>query len=211
MDLKLVKKVNQLMKAMGLHPIFPKKNLSKPATHFEKHEYLLKNFKIERVNQVWQSDITYLKVNGCNVYLVGIIDVYSRKLLSWRLSNSMSKEFCIEALEDACFQYGTPDIFNTDQGSQFTSFEFQRRLKSRNIQLSMVGKGRATDNIYIERFWRTLKYEEIFLKEYNDLKNCKESVRNYIFFYNEKRLHQSLSYQSPNEIYFKELEKSNVI
>lgn len=204
------KKVNHLMKEMGLHPIFPKKNLSKAASYFEKYEYLLRNLNIERVNQVWQSDLTYLKVNGCNVYLVGIIDVFSRKLLSWRLSNSLSKEFCIEALEDACFQYGTPEIFNTDQGSQFTSIDFQKSLTSKNIKLSMVGKGRATDNIYIERFWRTLKYEEIFLKEYLNLKDCKNSVRNYLSFYNERRLHQSLDYQTPNEVYFKKMEKSNV-
>jgi putative transposase len=177
------KRVLKLMKELNLTAIFPKKNLSKPAATFEKYPYLLKDLEIKRINQVWQTDITYLKVNGSNVYLVGIIDAYSRKALSWNLSNTMDKYFCIETLENSINKYGKPEIFNSDQGSQFTSKKFQNVLKDNNIKISMVSKGRATDNIYIERLWRSLKYEEIYLKEYCTLTDCKKSVNRYFEFY----------------------------
>ncbi len=202
-------KVNRLMKEMGIQAIYPKKNLSKPAASFTKYPYLLKGIKIERINQVWESDITYLKINGSNVYLVAIIDVFSRKVLSWNLSNSLAKYSVIEALEVALLKYESPEKFNTDQGSQFTSTEFQRKLKDHNIKISMVGKGRATDNIYIERLWRSLKYEEIYLKDYTSVKDCKISIKKYFDFYNKHRFHQSLEYQTPDEIYYQKKSNSN--
>lgn len=203
------KRVCRLMKELNLRAIYPKKNLSKPAAAFEKYPYLLKGLDVSRINQVWQTDITYLKVNGSNIYLVAIIDVYSRKVLSWSLSNTMDKFFCIETLENAINKFGKPEIFNSDQGSQFTSKKFQNILKKNNIKISMVSKGRATDNIYIERFWRSLKYEEIYLKEYCSLKECKKSVKKYFNFYNKERFHQSLEYATPDEIFFKYFEKKN--
>jgi len=195
------KRVLRLMNEMGLKTIYPKKNLSKPAASFEKYPYLLRGLSIDRINQVWETDITYLKLNGSNVYLIAVIDVFSRKVLSWRISNSMSKQFCIDALNEAIMVFGAPEIFNTDQGSQFTSKKFQDILIKNGIKISMVGKGRATDNIYIERLWRSLKYEEIYLREYCSLKECKLSIKRYFEFYNEDRFHQSLKYKTPNEIY----------
>ncbi len=196
------KRILRLMKEMGLKTIYPKKNLSIPAANFEKYPYLLKGLNITRINQVWETDITYLKINGSNIYLIAVIDVFSRKVLSWRISNSMSKQFCLDVLTEAIMIYGAPEIFNTDQGSQFTSKKFQELLTENNIKISMVGKGRATDNIYIERLWRSLKYEEVYLREYRSLKSCKASVKRYFKFYNEDRFHQSLNYKIPNEIYY---------
>jgi len=204
------KRVLRLMKELGLKPIYPKKNLSKASSEFQKYPYLLKNITIDRINQVWETDITYLKLNGRNIYLVAIIDVFSRRMLSFAISNSIDKNFCIETLSKALIKYGKPEIFNTDQGSQFTSNSFQGILKKHEIKISMVGKGRATDNIYIERLWRTLKYEEIYLKDYRTVKECRDSVKNYFDFYNRERFHQSLGYATPDEIYFRNLEKRKI-
>jgi len=196
------KRVLRLMNAMGLKTVYPKKNLSIPATSFKKYPYLLKGLEINRINQVWETDITYLKLNGSNIYLVAVIDVFSRKVLSWRVSNTMSKQFCLDVLTEAIMIFGSPEIFNTDQGSQFTSKQFQEILHENDIKISMVGKGRATDNIYIERLWRSLKYEEIYLREYLSVKECKLSIKKYFEFYNEERFHQSLKYKTPNEVYY---------
>ena len=195
-------KVLKLKNELGLNTIYPKKNLSKASKKNQKYPYLLKGIKIKRINQVWETDITYLKLNGSHVYLVAIIDVFSRKVMSYSISNSMTKQFCIDTLESAILQYGKPDIFNTDQGAQFTSNAFLDRLRRNNIKISMVGKGRATDNIYIERLWRSLKYEEIYLKDYRDLSECKKSVKKYFEFYNQQRFHQSLNYLTPDEIFY---------
>lgn len=201
------KRVLRIMQKLGLHAIYPKKpNLSKAVKEHKKYPYLLRGLKIERVNQVWEADITYIKVKGSTVYLVAIIDVYSRKILSFRLSNTMDRSFCIAALNEALLRYGSPEIFNTDQGSQFTSNEFLEILEKRkDIKISMDSKGRALDNIYIERVWRSLKYENIYLNDYKDMKECKEGIKRYFEFYNRQRWHQGIGYRTPNEVYFEGL------
>lgn len=189
------------MKKMGLRAIYPKKNLSKPRKGHKIYPYLLRNKIIALPNQVWATDVTYIKVNGSFVYLAAVLDLYSRKVLSWRVSNTMDTHFCVEALEEAIELYGVPGIFNTDQGSQFTSDAFTSVLLKHGIEISMDGKGRALDNIYVERLWRTLKYEEIYLNYYEDVKELKIAVNKYFKFYNSERFHQSLDYETPNEIY----------
>ena len=196
------KQVKRIMKKIGLRAICPKKNLSKPGKGHKKYPYLLRNKKIFLPNQVWATDITYIKVAGSTVYLIAIIDLFSRKILSWRISNTMDIHFCIDVLEEAIGKYGMPAIFNTDQGSQFTSPKFTDILESYNIRISMDGKGRAIDNIYIERFWRSLKYEDIYLNDYQNMEELKEGLNKYFFFYNEERFHQSLDYETPDEIYY---------
>lgn len=196
------KQVRRLMNKAGLKAIYPKRNLSKARKDHKKYPYLLRNKRISFPNQVWATDITYLKLNGASVYLVAILDLFSRKVLSWRISNTMDVTFCIDALEEAIMLYGVPAIFNTDQGSQFTSEAFTSVLESHKIQISMDGRGRALDNIFVERLWRTLKYEEIYLKSYDSMIELHESVSRYFDFYNEERFHQSLDYNTPDEIYY---------
>jgi putative transposase len=169
----------------------------------KKYPYLLRGYKAKYPNQVWATDITYIKVNGANVYLCAIIDLYSRKVLSWRLSNTMEKEFCISACEEALALYGIPAIFNSDQGSQFTSENFVKMLEDKKVRISMDGKGRALDNVFIERFWSTLKQEEIKYHRYEFMEELKEGIKRYIKFYNEARIHQSLDYATPDEFYYK--------
>ncbi|MFV1976583.1 MAG: IS3 family transposase, partial [Candidatus Scalindua sp.] len=192
----------------GLRAIFPGKCLSKPSKLHKKYPYLLKGMKIWLPNQVWATDITYVSLAGGHVYLVSIIDLYSRKILSWSLSNTLDAEFCVTALQEAISNYGTPAIFNTDQGSQFTSDAFIEVLQAHHIRISMDGVGRALDNVYIERFWRSLKYEEIYLNDYQSMGELKDALKRYFMFYNEERFHESLDYLTPDEIYnskFKEL------
>ncbi|MDP6496132.1 MAG: IS3 family transposase, partial [Dehalococcoidia bacterium] len=165
------------------------------------YPYLLRDVVVERPQQVWSSDITYVPVRHGYLYLVAVMDWYSRHVLSWRLSNSMDVEFCLEALDDALEQ-GTPDIFNTDQGSQFTSERFLKVLEDRQIQISMDGKGRALDNAFIERLWRSVKYEEVYLHEYESVIEAVEGLREYFRFYNQERFHQSLAYRHPAELYY---------
>lgn len=196
------KQTRRLMKSMGLQAIYPKPNLSKPRKEHKKYPYQLRNKKICFPNQVWATDITYIKINGSYVYLIAIIDLYSRKVLTWRLSNTIDAHFCVEALEEAILQYGIPAIFNTDQGSQFTSDAFIYVLQKNKIMISMDGKGRALDNIYVERLWRSLKYEDIYLNSYKNMKDLKEGIKKYFYFYNEERFHQSLNYDTPDEIYY---------
>ena len=197
------KKVLSLMKELGIRALLPKRNLSRPNKKNRKYPYLLKGLKVERPNQVWVSDITYIRIgNKGYAYLVGIMDLYSRKLLSWRLSNSLSVNFLEECFLEAVSKYGFPEIFNSDQGSQYTSERFTKLLESYKVLISMGGKGRALDNIYIERFWKTLKYEDIYLNYYETLLKCRQGVDSYIKLYNSLRVHQSLDYLTPDEKYF---------
>jgi putative transposase len=196
------KQIRRIMKKAGLQAIYPKKRLSKPIKWHIKYPYLLRNKKIWLPNQVWATDITYIKLKGGTVYLAAIIDLYSRKILSWRISNTMDASFCIEALEDAIKEYGVPAIFNTDQGSQFTSDAFIDVLNKHLIAISMDGVKRFVDNIYVERFWRSLKYEEIYLNEYESVTMLKEGIRKYVIFFNTERFHQSLDYETPDEKYY---------
>lgn len=194
------KRVQRLMRQMGLAGICPKKNISKSTEEHKKYPYLLRGVEIEKCNQVWSSDITYIKVVGGFMYLTAVIDWHSRYVLSWRLSNSLEGSFCIEAVEEA-LEKGIPDIFNTDQGVQYTSEGFIALIEGRGIKVSMDGKGRALDNIFIERLWRTVKYEEIYLKEYKDVRELRTNLQKYFQFYNRERPHQSLNYETPESVY----------
>ncbi len=197
------KRVLRLMQEIGIQAIYPKPNLSKPCSEHKKYPYLLRGLEVKRPNHVWAIDITYIKLPGGYIYLTAIIDLYSRKTLSWKISNTLDVDFCVEVLEEAINRYGKPEIFNSDQGSQFTSNAFLKNLEKRKIKISMDGKGRAIDNIYIERLWRSLKYEDIYIREYNTIKECVEGVDRYFNFYNSERFHQSLNYETPDEIYFR--------
>lgn len=195
------KQVRRIMRKAGLRAIYPGKRTSLPAKGHQKYPYLLKDKPLWLPNQAWATDITYIKLSGGFAYLVAIIDLYSRKVLSWRVSNTMDAEFCVAALEDAIARYGVPAIFNTDQGSQFTSDAFISVLERHGIRISMDGKNRALDNILVERFWRSLKYEDIYLREYQTLADLKAGLRRYFEFYNSERFHQSLDYATPDEVY----------
>jgi putative transposase len=194
-------KMRRLMQEMGLEAIYPKPNLSVGNKQHKKYPYLLKDLLIERPGQVWSEDITYIRLEKGFGYLTAIIDWFSRYVLSWRLSNLLDTDFCIETLEEALGK-GRPEIFNTDQGVQFTSGEFTRLLEKQGIAISMDGKGRALDNIFVERLWRSVKYEEVYLKDYRTMKEAEEGLRGYFEFYNLKRPHQSLNYKKPYEAYF---------
>jgi len=202
--------VETLMRKMGLEAVYPKPNLSKPNPEHKIYTYLLRGLKIERVNQVWSTDITYIRMGQGFAYLVAIMDWHSRSVLSWRLSNTLEADFCVEALEEAFLKYGKPEIFNTDQGSQFTSEKFISKLVDKKVSISMDGRGRAYDNIFIERLWRTVKYEDIYLKGYANIKETREGLKEYFEFYNEERPHQSLGYKAPAEIYRKEEKAASI-
>ena len=190
------------MLKMGMNALYPKANLSK-ANHVHKvYPYLLRGLAIERPNQVWCADITYIPMKKGFLYLVAVMDWYSRKVLSWRTSNTMDAGFCVAALREALAKYGTPEIFNTDQGSQFTSEAFTGLLKEKHIQISMDGKGRWMDNVFIERLWRSLKYEEVYLKAYDTIDKANEGIRDWMTFYNHRRKHQGLENQTPNTVYY---------
>lgn len=189
------------MRVMGIQAIYPKPNLSRPNKGHTKYPYLLRGLDIVRPNQVWATDITYIRLIGGWLYLVVVMDWYSRYIVSWQLSENLGTGFCIEAMEEALHR-GRPDIQNMDQGSQFTSNGYQKILLENGIQISMDGRGRAFDNIFTERFWRTVKYEEVYIKDYQTLREARESLTKYIQFYNEKRLHQSLNYQTPAEVHY---------
>ena len=195
-------KVRKLMRLLGIGAIYPTKRLSIANVQHKKYPYLLRGMLIARVNQVWSTDITYVRIKGGYVYLTAIIDWYSRFVLAWRISTTMDSRFCVEALNEALEKYGTPEIFNTDQGSQFTSTEFTSILESHGIKISMDGKGRALDNIFVERLWRTVKQEDIYLKEYTSVSECKKGLEQYFLRYNARREHSSLEYNYPGEIYF---------
>ncbi len=195
------KRVQRLMGIMGIEAIYPKKNLSKPSPGCKIYPYLLRDRKITRVNEVWGTDITYIRMRHGWVYLVAIMDWASRYVLSWEISTTLEADFCIRAL-DRALSITDPEIFNSDQGGQFTSIAFSKCLEERNIQISMDGRGRATDNVFTERLWRSVKYEEVYLNDYATVNEAKESIGNYMDFYNQERPHQSLDYQTPAEVYF---------
>ena len=195
------KRVQRLMKLMNIQAAYPKPNLSKNRQEHKIYPYLLKGVKIDRPNFVWSTDITYIPVRQGFLYLAAIIDWYSRYVFSWRLSNTLDVTFCIDALEEA-LEKGCPEIFNSDQGSQFTSNEFTERLLSKEIKISMDGRGRVFDNIFIERLWRTVKYEDIYLKGYETGKDVKEGLSAYFPFYNNERFHQALGYRTPKEVHY---------
>lgn len=194
------KRVRRLMQAMGLRAVYRRPKTSKPAPGHKVYPYLLRELKITRPNQVWAADITYIPMARGFLYLVAIIDWFSRYVLSWRLSNTLDAGFCIEALEEA-LRKGRPEIFNTDQGAQFTSEAFTGLLESHGIRISMDGKGSYNDNLFIERLWRTVKYEEVYLKAYQDGKDARISLGGYFRFYNTERPHQSLGYLTPSVVF----------
>ena len=195
------KRVRRLMRLLGLAAIYQRPNTSKPAVAHKVYPYLLGRVAIERVNQVWCSDVTYIPMAKGFLYLVVIMDWVSRAVLAWRLSNTLGAEFCVEALEEALVRYGRPEIFNTDQGSQFTSDDFTGTLKRHGVMISMDGKGRCMDNIFVERLWRSLKYEKVYLNAYATVAEAKTGIGAWLRFYNEERQHQSLGYRTPRQIY----------
>lgn len=194
------KRVQRLMRLMGLAAIYPKPKLSLPGQGHKVFPYLLRDVKIERVNQVWSTDITYIGLPGGFMYLAAIIDWYSRYVIAWRLSNTLDGLFCLQLLEEALI-VGTPEVFNTDQGVQFTALAFTRLLLAAGVAVSMDGKGRCLDNVFVERLWRTLKYEDIYLKGYETVPQLETGLGQYFPFYNEERLHQSLDYRTPAVVY----------
>ena len=195
------KRVQRLMQKMGIMSVSPKPNTSLRNKAHTIYPYLLRHLTIDRANQAWCTDITYIKLQGGFVYLVAIMDWYSRKVLSWELSNTMESDFCISALQRAIRRYGSPEIFNTDQGSQFTSRAFTDVLKQHEIKISMDGKGRWMDNIFIERLWRSVKYEDIYIKEYKSVEELRLGLGQYFQYYNYERTHQSHGSSTPTEIY----------
>jgi len=194
-------RVRRLMRLMGLMAIYPKPNVSKRHPEHKIYPYLLRDVTIERVNQVWSADITYVRLIAGFLYLVAILDWFSRYVLSWSLSNTLDSLFCVEVLERA-LRIAKPQVFNTDQGSQFTSRDFTSRLEQAGVAISMDGRGRVFDNIFSERLWRTVKYEEVYLNEYRDGRQAVDGLGRYFDFYNNRRLHQSLDYRTPAEVYF---------
>jgi putative transposase len=193
--------VATLMKKMGLEAIYRRPNTSKPAPGHKVYPYLLRNLPVVRPNQVWAMDITYIPMSRGFVYLAAVVDWFSRKVLAWTLSITLSADFCIEALEEALSRHGRPDIFNTDQGSQFTSAEFIKVLKAAEIAISMDGKGAWRDNVFVERLWRTVKYEEVYLRAYASVSEAHASIGRYLGFYNGRRPHSSLGGQTPDQAY----------
>lgn len=194
------KRVSRLMGVMGLEAIYPKRNLSKPAPGHKIYPYLLRDVEIVRPDQVWSTDITYIRMRGGFLYLVAVIDWFSRYVLSWELSNTMTAEFCVAALERA-LRCGRPEVFNSDQGSQFTSDDFTKVVLDSGAKMSMDGRGRALDNVFVERLWRSVKYEEVYLKDYDTVPVAIQSLAAYFRFYNTLRLHQSLDYKTPEAVY----------
>jgi putative transposase len=195
------KRVVRLMQKLGLEAIYPQPSTSHPASGHHLYPYLLREVVVERVNQVWSTDITYIRLHGGWVYLVAIMDWFSRYVVAWGLSNSLDTDFCVAALERALGP-ARPEIFNSDQGSQFTSQAFTGRLEAAGVQISMDGRGRYLDNIFVERLWRTIKYEEVYLKDYETVAMARHSLRQYLVFYNQERLHQALDYRTPQEVYY---------
>ena len=195
------KRVQRLMQRLGLAGMVPGPHTRRPHPEHRVYPYLLRGVSITRPNQAWSTDITYLRLARGWGYLVAIIDWYSRKVLTWRLSNTLEVGFCVDSLQEALRRFGVPEIFNTDQGSQFTSQAFIAVLKAHPIRISMDGRGRAADNIFVERLWRTVKYEDIYLKDYETLAQVQGGLKTYFTFYNGERRHQSLGYQTPDQVY----------
>ena len=196
------KRVQRLMRLMGLEAIYPKPRTSRPHPAHKVYPYLLRNLNIDHPNQVWAADITYIPMARGFMYLVAVMDWNSRKVLSWRLSNTLDTDFCVEALEDAINRFGAPDIFNTDQGAQFTSKPFTNLLKQHDIKISMDGRGRAQDNIFIERLWWTVKYHYLYLHAFDNGTQLRNGLNEWFRFYNQERSHQALDNLTPDEVYY---------
>jgi putative transposase len=195
------KRVKRLMQVMALETIYQKPNTSRSHPDHKVYPYLLRGLVIDRPNQVWCADITYIPMAKGFVYLVAVMDWFSRRVLAWRVSISLDTTFCVDALQEALERHGQPDIFNTDQGVQFTSADFLAELEARGVRISMDGKGRYLDNIFIERLWRSLKYEEVFIKAYGSVAEARRSIGGWLGFYNDERPHQALSYRTPREVF----------
>lgn len=195
------KRMQRLMRIAGIEAHYPKPNLSRPAPGHKVYPYLLRGVEIERVHQVWSTDITYIPMRSGFLYLVAVMDWHSRFVLSWELSNTMETAFCLQALQEA-FRFGQPEIWNSDQGAQFTSAEFLAPLEARSIPISMDGRGRALDNVFIERLWRSLKYELIYPGDFQDGATLRQALTGYFHFYNYHRPHQALAYQTPAQLFF---------
>ncbi len=202
------KRIQRLMRLMGLEAMAPKPKTSEPHPEHVVYPYLLRGLTICRVNQVWATDITYIPMKAGFVYLVAIMDWHSRRVLSWRMSNTLDSSFCVEALEEALARFGRPEIFNTDQGAQFTAEAFTQPLRNRGIAISMDGKGRCLDNVFVERLWRSVKYEEVYLHAYDDVAQARAGIGRYLGFYNDERPHQALGYQTPAAFYAGEAKKA---
>jgi putative transposase len=194
--------VATLMKRMGIEALYRKPNTSKPAPGHQIYPYLLRKLPVTRPNQVWAMDITYIPMARGFVYLAAVVDWFSRRVLAWRLSITLEATFCIEALEEALAHYGRPEIFNTDQGSQFTSHDFTQVLLKHEIAISMDGKGAWRDNVFVERLWRSIKYEEVYLRAYDSVAEARTSIGRYLAFYNGRRPHSSLDRRTPDQAYF---------
>ena len=194
------KRLQRLMRLMGIEAVYPRRRTTRPAVGHKIYPYLLRGVAITRPDHVWSTDITYVPMRHGFLYLVAVMDWYSRYVLSWRLSNTLEGTFCLEALEEA-LAVTTPEIFNSDQGSQFTATAFTSCLESRGVAISMDGRGRALDNVFVERLWRSVKYEEVYLKDYSDGWEAEESLARYFRFYCQERIHQALGYQTPAAIY----------
>lgn len=195
------RRVRRLMRLMGLEAIYPKPNLSRPSKQDAKYPYLLRGVEVTRINQVWSTDITYIRLRRGWVYLAAVIDWHSRRVLSWRLSLTLEEAFCLEALDEALANFGRPEIFNTDQGSQFTGVAFTERLLKAGVRISRDGRGRALDNVFVERLWRSLKVEEVYLRDYASAREARDSIARWFEFYNHRRPHQALDYRTPAAVY----------
>jgi putative transposase len=195
------KRIQRLMRLMGIEAMVPKPRTSEPHPEHVVYPYLLRGLTISRVNHVWATDITYIPMKAGFLYLVAIMDWYSRRVLSWRLSNTLDSSFCVDALEEALARFGPPELFNTDQGAQFTADAFTKPLRDRSIAISMDGKGRCLDNVFVERLWRSLKYEEVYLHAYDNGVEARAGIGRYLDFYNDERPHQALGYQTPAAFY----------
>jgi putative transposase len=201
------KRVRRLMRKMGLEAIYPKPKLSQAHPEHKKYPYLLRGLVIDHPDQVWFSDITYIRMVHGFVYLMAVMDWFSRYILAWRISISLETAFCLQALEEA-LEISQPGIFNTDQGVQFTSSDFTGRLEQEGIRISMDGRGRVFDNIFVERLWRTVKYEEVYLKQYQTVPEVRDGLAKYFIFYNTERIHEALDYRTPYELYVKDRMKT---
>ena len=194
--------VTTLMRIMGIEAVYRRPNTSKPTPGHRIYPYLLRGLTIDRSNQVWATDITYIPMARGFIYLAAVMDWFTRRILAWQLSNTLEATFCIDAVEQAIAQYGCPEIFNTDQGSQFTSAEFTKVLTGNGISIGMDGKGAWRDNVFVERFWRTVKYEEVYLRAYDGVSEARQSIGRYIAFYNTRRPHAALDGRTPDQAYF---------
>jgi putative transposase len=205
------RRARRLMRLLGLEAIYPKPKLSRPGKPDVKYPYLLRGVEVKRVNQVWSTDITYIRLRRGWVYLAAVLDWHSRRVLAWRLSLTLEEEFCLEALDEALERYGRPEIFNSDQGSQFTGVAFTERLLAAGIQISRDGRGRALDNVFVERLWRSLKVEEVYLRDYAGVCEAARAIGAWFEFYNHRRPHQALDYRTPDAVYAEAVSRTEAL